>query len=245
MSARRGVSSGKKMHKGNMTADTLQTWSQVVATIGLLLTGLGGFGSYYFGRKAESAQRQELRTHLVTLEERLKPFQELAHAARPELDQDAALDGLRREIQQLREIAGKHEFTPLAPKLREEFVRRILEFSPSFLNEGVSVQITHETWSPRVTKQYLAQLAEMLREGGLEVQGPKQITYFLVTPASPIEWGYNEKDVPRVEVLYKSLLTIIRPNSKWTKASHQPLGSIRIHFGGTVVFEPGGIVKVL
>ena len=85
----------------------------------------------------------------------------------------------------------------------------------------------------------------LLREGGLQVQGPDQITYFLVTPASPIEWGYNNVDIPRLEVLYKALLTVIRLNSKWTKASHQKPGSIRIHFGGQVVFEPNGIVAVL
>ena len=235
-----------------MSAESLQTLSQVAIVIGVLVTALGSFGSYHFGKKAENARNQELQssvnellTRSQTLEEKLEPFQELAQRARPDLDQDAALDSLRQDIERLREIAGKHEFAPLESELRADFVRHVHEFAPSFLDAGISIQITHETWSSLATKQYAAQLVAMLREGGLQVQGPDQITYFLVTPASPIEWGYNEMNVPRVEVLYKALLTVIRPNPKWTKASHQKPGSIRIHFGGEVFFEPNGVVAVL
>ena len=231
---------------------TLQTWSQIAIVIGILVTALGGFGSYYFGKKAADVREQERRTNFKelltrsqTLEEKLKPFQELALTARPNLDQDAALDSLRQDIERLREISGKHEFTPLASKLRATFVRHVQKFAPNFLSAGISIRITHETWSPLATKQYAAQLAMLLQEGGLQVQGPDQITYFLVTPASPIEWGYNPTDILRVEVLYKALLTVIRPNPKWTKSSHQKPSSIRIHFGGEIVFETDGIVAVL
>ena len=235
-----------------MSADTLQTWSQIVIVIGFSVAALGGYGSYHFGKKAEAAQEQELQANLdelltrsQILEEKLGPFQELARTARPDLDQDAALDSLRQDIERLREIDGKHEFTPLASKLRATFVRHVQKFAPNFLSAGISIRITHETWSPLATKQYAAQLAMLLQEGGLQVQGPDQITYFIVTPASPIEWGYNPADILRVEVLYKALLTVIRPNPKWTKSSHQKPGSIRIHFGGEIVFEPDGIVAVL
>ena len=235
-----------------MGTDTLQTWSQIVVAIGIVVTALGGLGSYYYGKKVEGVREQARRTDVdellrrsQTLEESLKPFQELARTAHPDLDQEAALDSLRQDLERLREIAGKHEFTPLAPELRAVFVRHVQEFAPSFLRADISIQITHETWSPPATQQYAAQLAFLLREGGLQVQGPDQITYFLVTPASPIEWEYNDGDIPHLEVLYKALLKVIRPNPKWTKASHQEPGSIRIHFGGQVVFEPNGIVAVL
>ena len=160
---------------------------------------LGGFGFYHFGKKAEKTRQQEtqnsfdkLLTQNQELNDQLKPFLQLAQAARPDLDQGAALTSLRKEIEQLRQVAEKHEFTPLEPALRNVFVQRVQEFSLSFSDAGVAVKITHETWSPTTTKQYAAQLASLLREGGLEVQGPDQITYFLVTPSSPIEWGYND-----------------------------------------------------
>ena len=235
-----------------MSAENLQMVFQVMVVIGISLTALSGFGSYHFGKEAQDARARELRTSVdellirsQTLEEKLEPFQELARTARPDLDQDAALDSLRREIERLREISAKHEFTPLASELRAKFVRHVQKFAASFAKADISIQITHETWTSQATRQYAAQLAELLREGGLQIQGPDQITYFLVTPSSPIEWGYNEADMPRLEVLYKALLTIIRPNKKWTKAPHQQPGSIRIHFGGQVTFEPNGVVAII
>ena len=228
-----------------MSAESLHSWSQVAIIVGIAISFLGTIGTYYFGKKSQNEQSQVFQTSLDDLEKKIEPFQELAQATRPDLDQDAALDSLHQEIERLRKIAARHEFAPLAPELREAFVRHIQKSAPSFLNAGISIRITHETWSPPATKQYAGQLATLLREGGLQVQGPDQITYFLVTPASPIEWGYNEADIPSAEVLYKALLTVIRPNLKWTKASHQKPGSIRIHFGGEVVFEPNGIVSVL
>lgn len=236
-----------------MSIEALQTLSQIIALVGLLATAVGGFGSYYFGHKADEARAEDFRTRLDGLSEdgkalagRLEPFYELARAASPGLDQDAALARLREEIEHLRAIAAKHEFTPLAPQLRSEFVNRLRDLAPEFVRAGFSVQITHETWSPPPTRRYAAQLAELLREGGLQVEGPKAITYFLVTPPSPLEWGYNETDVggPHLDPLYQVLLTIIRPNPNWTKASHQQPGSVRIHFGGEVVFEPDGVVAV-
>ena len=228
-----------------MSAESLHSWSQVAIIIGIVISGLGTYGTYYFSKKVGKEQRLEFRTSLDNLEKKIEPFQEIAQATRPDLDQDAALDSLRQEIGRLRKIAAKHEFAPLAPELHEAFVRHIQKSAPRFLNAGISIQITHETWSPPATKQYAEQLATLLREGGLQVQGPDQITYFLVAAASPIEWGYNEANIPSVGMLYKALLSVIRPNPKWTKKNHQKPGSIRIHFGGEVVFEPNGIVSVL
>ena len=229
----------------------LQTLSQLVAFIGAVLAALGVFGSYYFGKKTEDTRQQENQANFdkilwqnQELTEQLTPFLQLAHTARPDLDQDAALASLRDEIEQLRQLAAKREFTPLDAGLRDVFVQRVREFSTSFSDAGIAIQITHETWSPTTTKQYARQLATLLREAGLSVHGPDQITYFLVTPSSPIEWGYNPGDIEHVEMLYGAILTIIRANDKWTKASHQEPGSIRLHFGGDVIFENGGIVTV-
>ena len=137
----------------------LQTISHVVAFIGTVVTALGIFGSYYFGKKTEETRQQETqenfaKIHLQNqeLNDQLKPFLQLAQAARPDLDQGAALTSLRKEIEQLRQVAEKHEFTPLEPALRNVFVQRVQEFSPSFSDAGVSVKITHETWSPTTTK---------------------------------------------------------------------------------------------
>ena len=193
------------------------------------------------------AQEQEDRERSARIEEGVATLVKLARERDPTLTEDAALASLREEIEGLRKIAAKHELTPLVPELRAEFVARLREFAPEFDGAGFSVLITHETWSPPPTRQYTTQLAGLLREGGLQVEGPKAITYFLVNPPSPLEWGYNEADLnsPHLDSLYRAVLTIIHPNPKWTKKAHQKRGSIRIHFGGEAVFHPDGVVAVI
>jgi len=38
--------------------------SQIIALVGLLATAVGGFGSYYFGHKADAARAEDLRRAL-------------------------------------------------------------------------------------------------------------------------------------------------------------------------------------
>ena len=227
-----------------MNAETLQTSSQILIFLGILATAAGGLGTYHFGKKAELGRRTELQTSLRSLEAKLEPFAELAQEARPDADQDAALTGLREDIEELRHIASKHEFTPLEADLRIQLLESVLRFAPEFSEAGMTVRITHETWTNPATREYAAQIASLLREGGLEVAGPDQITYYLVTPSSPMEWGYNETDVARVGKLFAALAPLMGPTAKWTKATHQEAGSIRLHFGGAAVFAANGIVEL-
>ena len=227
-----------------MNVETLQTLSQIFILLGIVATAAGGFGSYYFGKKAELGRRAELQTSLRSLEEKLEPFVDLARQARPDADQDTALAGLREDIEKLRRIALKHEFTPLEAELRAGLVESVRQFAPEFSNAGMIVKITHETWTNPATREYAVQIASMLRDGGINVTGPEQITYFLITPSSPIEWGYNETDVSLVEKLYVALAPLMGPTRKWTKAAHQEVGSIRLHFGGVAMFAANGVVEL-
>ena len=231
-----------------MNVETLQTTSQAVIVLGILFTAFGGFGSYYFGKKAEEERRAELGTSFETevsdLQTTLEPFLELARQARPEVDRQAALAGLRADIEELRRVAAKHEFTPLAPEIRATRLEAIQQLAQEFRDASMTVAITHETWTRSATRQYADQLASLLRDGGIRVSGPEQITYFLITPASPIEWGYNESDLERVQRLFAALVPIMGSGKKWTKKAHQEKGSIRIHFGGEVVFADNGLVEV-
>lgn len=220
---------------------TRRRWARVL--IGLVMA-VSGVDSVMTWRT--HGQQLEQQEQAARIEEGVQTLVELAREGDPTLSEDAALGHLREEIEELRRIAAKHEFTPLVPKLRAEFVARIRELAPEFDGAGFSVRITHETWCPPPTRQYAAQLAGLLREGGLKVEGPQAITYFLVNSPSPLEWGYNEADRsrPLLNSLYRALLTIIHPNPKWTKASHQKRGSVRIHFGGEAVFQPDGVVAI-
>ena len=221
---------------------TRRRWTRVLIGLLIAVTAVDGAVTLH-----THGQEQEEQERAARIEEGVQELVKLARERDPTLTEDAALASLRDEIEGLRTIAAKHKFTPLVPELRAEFVARLRGFASEAEATGFTVIITHETWSPPPTRQYAAQLARLLREGGLQVEGPKAITYFLVNSPSPLEWGYNEADMghPHMESLYQAVLTIIHPNPKWTKASHQKPGSVRIHFGGEAVFQPDGVVAVI
>ena len=66
--------------------------------------------------------------------------------------EEAALAGLRKDIEKLRRVAAKYEFTPLAPALRAGLVQAVREFESEFARVGMSVSITYETWTNPATK---------------------------------------------------------------------------------------------
>jgi len=205
--------------------------------IGALLGAAAGFFSTWILPTPELVELRRLRTDVA-------PLVALAQSTFPELDRNQAVAELARDVDELRTKVAKHEFTPLEPELWAAALAQLRPIAELFASRNMRISVTHETWTPTATRQYANELVELLADAGFAVSGPEQITYFLVTPSAPIEWGYNETDTRAVEALYQGLMTIIRRNPKWTQARHQEAGSVRIHFGGEVKFEPTGIVSV-
>ena len=99
-----------------MPPEKCQTLSQIVVLIGFIMTGLGGYYTFYFGKvsdRIKEKQAQDLEVQLVQkidgldqgnkiLQEKLKPFEQLANTKYPGMENDAALGRLFREIQDVR-----------------------------------------------------------------------------------------------------------------------------------------------
>ena len=107
---------------------TRRRWARVL--IGLVMA-VSGVDSVMTWRT--HGQQLEQQEQAARIEEGVQTLVELAREGDPTLSEDAALGHLREEIEELRRIAAKHEFTPLVPKLRAEFVARIREFAPEFV----------------------------------------------------------------------------------------------------------------
>ena len=148
------------------------------------------------------------------------------------------------DVERLRDIAAKYEFTPIISELRETTLPELAQTAVAFSEQAVEVKITHETWTSPATREFTRQLATLLREAGFNVAGPEFATVYLVGPAYPLEFGFNPDQQELMDQLYRALLPIIRPSKEYANRKSLAVGTMRLHFGGQVVFNSDGAVVV-
>lgn len=109
-----------------MSAQALQTVSQVAIFIGVVLTAFGGLGAFYFGKvldhqKEETAEKNESRLREDVgkllegnrnLQQSLDPFEKLAQQLHPSLGREEALETLRGDLKHLQDRAAAIEKRP-------------------------------------------------------------------------------------------------------------------------------------
>jgi hypothetical protein len=106
------------------------------------------------------------------------------------------------------------------------------------------IKITYETWVLPTTRQFADQLALILQEAGLIVDGQSFATVYLVGDAYPLEWGYNESQRELLWDLFAVLRQIIKPSKSHAQRKSLKTGHIRIHFAGATIFNEQGLVSV-
>lgn len=101
-----------------MSAHTLLTVSHVIILVGVLLTGLGGFGTYFFGKKADAqkanavaANELRLSNKIDSLSTQLGSFEAIALKLYPDLSKDQAIEKLKNDYEQLRKDVDVHKNT--------------------------------------------------------------------------------------------------------------------------------------
>lgn len=95
-----------------MNTEALLTLSQIAILLGVLLTGFGGYGSFYYGKKASDQATKDLDREIKVLKEgnqrleegntkvqsMLEPFLDLAAKKYPGTEQQEALQKLRTDL---------------------------------------------------------------------------------------------------------------------------------------------------
>ncbi len=190
------------------------------------------------------SEAKQIRASIDELSLRLKPFEELAAKLHPNLRINEALQELRQDIERLRGIAAKHEFTPLTDQKRQTITEQLRILAPTFNQCNLHVLITYETWVPAPTRAFAEQLTTLLQQGGVNTAGPEFATVYLASPAYPLEWGFNEEEEEIVNTLYSVLSQVIEPSDKHGIRRSFAKGKIRIHFAGQAIFQQDGSVSI-
>jgi len=165
--------------------ETLQILSQLAIFIGIIATALGGFGSYYFGKKIEkithSAARVkeeklqgkigELLEGNRSLQLQLEPFEDLAKRLHPSLDTQEALKELRQNLEDVERRADipEKEMVPrtLAPQQRTAMVAMLRQIGSR------KVTVTAVKGDQNALR-FATELKAVIEEGGWDVKGVNQ-----------------------------------------------------------------------
>ena len=143
----------KDLLQETMSYETLQTWSQIFILVGILLTGLGGFGAYHYGKKIEtqkdgqnSVKEKELNSKIENLidgnnilvksnddlKKQLKPFEVLIDKFYPNQEKDKAIENLTREMENLKskskELENKIKGREISESQRGELLSKLKSF---------------------------------------------------------------------------------------------------------------------
>jgi len=171
-----------------MSAQLLQTLSQIAIAVGVIFTAFGGFGAYYFGKAVDREKEQEtakneaaLRGNVdklldgnVVLQKKLEPFEKLAQQLHPAQGNDEALESLKRDLQHLTERASTIEKQAAPRSLSERQIKQIAANLGPAPGGGVSVT---SVMGDQEAFMFAVALKSVLERGGWKVDGVNQAIY--------------------------------------------------------------------
>lgn len=198
-----------------MNIESFQTWSQIAIAIGIILTALGGFGSYYFGKAVDQKKNSAAQTELDKLQsnidellegnnelkEKLTPFEELAKKAHPGIDVEEALSRLRNNLIRVESKTGELEKRAAYRSLTSQQMSIIAASLRGSSPQSVSVS---SIMGDQEGFQYAKLLKQAIENGGWNVNGVNQVIRSGPTVGLVISVGTNPPP-KHVNDLYQAL----------------------------------------
>ncbi len=185
---------------------------------------------------------EEKTAEAQRLESLLKPFQTIAHQLFVG-DEEVVLTKLTNRIITLENKVKKFIFKPLSADVRTQIVKQLSSLKQLYKDNNISIELTHESFTPTTTRQYVNQLALILAESGLNVTGPSFAKVdFPDNKSYPLLWDYNKEQQELAQKLY-SILNAIQSCRNMAAGKKFSKGRIRIHMAGAIVFDKHGRVS--
>lgn len=202
-----------------MKYEIMQGISQIIVVIGIILTGIGGFGAYYYGKKTDNVKEtqniikeKELNSKIDTLvvsnqilNEQLKPIDELIKKYYPDEDKREAIERITSEIEKIKkktqQIETKIQDRHLTTQQKNELLKNLTNF------KSHKIHIT-TIMGDSESFQFASEIKELFIQAGWNVEGVTRVVY--VSTIYGIRSGV--KSNPPSELVYKFINLLL--NSK-------------------------------
>jgi hypothetical protein len=226
-------------------------WPATIILVGVVLGASGaiisGVGALMLQQRNDRLQQDEARLathrHEAVLA-KLTPFESLAKERFPTLSIDDALDHLRRDLSEVRELASRDIPKQLTRQPRDVVVENLrrLQQGP---NAPVLVIVDRlNVSSPRV-QEFLAQVTTLLSESGIPQQ---EVTTAGMSASVPPPPPYRIRFAPGMESIARAFAEALRPyitsEPVLTETPNLQRGVYRITVVGEITFLADGSVVV-
>lgn len=196
-----------------MRAETIQLVYNILIILGVFLTGIGGFGSYYYGKKVEKniSAEAEKKENILNLKidsliydnkeiiNKLTPFENLAKKMFPNEEADVALSKLQTELEHLKARTLDLESKSL-PRLISEIQKKgLTDRLLKFYQKGFKKIKIYSVLGDQESFSYATQLKKIFESANWTVEGINEAKYdqpmigfFISSPSDPAPDYINE-----------------------------------------------------
>lgn len=185
-------------------------------------------------------EKAALHRELLSYKEILDPIRKKAVQLYPELETTAALAKLAQDLDEVRSLATRDTYRPLAPEIKGRIIQHLRALRTE-LGTNMTVEVAVENGS--TSRQSVAKaLVDILAESGISVKGPSGIMTLADNPLPKISLRLNPDDFGTAEQLAGPISLYINLQMTGFNQTQQERGILKIHIVGEPLFSPEGVV---
>lgn len=185
-------------------------------------------------------EKATIHRELLSCKEILDPIQKKAVLLYPELENAAALAKLAQDLDDVRSLATRDTYRPLAPQIKERVIQQLRKLRTE-LGTNVTVEVAVENGS--ASRQRVAQaLVDVLAESGIVVKGPSGVMSFFNGAPANMSVELNPDDLDTANRFAGPIGLYINQQMTGINRPKQERGVLKIHIIGDPLFSPEGVV---
>lgn len=185
-------------------------------------------------------EKAAIHRELLSYKAILDPIQKKAVQLYPELETAAAIAKLAQDLDEVRSLATRDTYRPLAPEIKERIVQH-LRILGTALGTNVTMEVVVESGS--ASRQRVAKaLVDILVESGIIVKGPSGVISIYERTPPDMLLELNPDDLDIANRVAGPLGLFINYQMAGVTRPRQERGVLKIHIIGEPLFSPEGVV---
>ncbi|MEN6574936.1 MAG: hypothetical protein ABFD90_01240, partial [Phycisphaerales bacterium] len=193
-------------------------------------------------QELDRVRAREAELHRENLHQKalLDPIRRKSEQLYPSLETDAAVAKLAEDINEVRELATRDLYRPLATHICERAIADLRAFREQHLEMNLSVSVVPEQGS-HLRILVAEELTSLFKQAGINASAGKPVLTF-TNEYSPIRITMNPEDVTLAQEIVRTIANFVHAKFSGNKNEDCRRGAFTIRIAGDPLFSPDGVV---